>query len=158
MSCRSAAVTAVTRSHTPKPVRRRATTAARAPAALLALLIGLSGCAEAPLPDSGPRSDDCLRGLQLEELQDQLKRCNAVVAAFPDLPGPLNDRYLLRSLAGDDKGACSDIDAALRLVTARSGSAADQEMLEELKLRQRICRAPQRAVSPAPNARSAPAP
>jgi hypothetical protein len=124
----------------------------------MALLVGLSGCAEAPLPETGPRSDDCLRDLQLKDLQDQIKRCNAVVAAFPDLPGPLNDRCLLRSLAGDDRGACSDIDAALRLAAARPGSAADRELLEELKLRQTICRAPQRAVSPPTNARSAPAP
>jgi hypothetical protein len=148
----------MTRSRTLKPGRPPAARAAQAPAFLLALLVGLSGCAEAPLPESGPRSDECLRGLQLENLQDQIKRCNAVVAAFPDLPGPLNDRYLLRSLAGDDKGACSDIDAAMRLAPARPGSAADRELLEELKLRQRICRAPRRAVSPDPSARSAPAP
>ena len=68
----------------------------------------LAGCAEEPLPDRGLRRDDCLRELRLANLQERLTQCNAVVAAFPRDPAPLNDRYLLHSLAGNDSAACGE--------------------------------------------------
>jgi hypothetical protein len=66
-------------------------------------------CAEAPLPKQGIRRDDCLRELSLANLSERLKGCHAVVAAFPRDPAPLNDRYLLHSLAGDDRSACAEL-------------------------------------------------
>lgn len=123
--------------------------------ALLACLLGagllVGGCSEAPLPQRQLRADDCLRGLQLNRLDAQLRRCNQVVAAFPNQPGPLNDRYLLRSLAGDDDGACSDIAAAMPLAARLPSNAENDQLRSELKLRQSICLAPTSAPSaPAP--------
>jgi hypothetical protein len=118
------------------------------------------GCSEAPLPQRQLRADDCLRGLQLNRLDAQLRHCNQVVAAFPNQPGPLNDRYLLRSLAGDDDGACSDIATAMPLAARLPSNPENDELRSELKLRQSICRSPERAVaSPTPtSAPSNPAP
>jgi len=133
---------------------------------LASLLLGgliaaaMTGCGEAPLPEPQARQDDCLRGLQLAQLASHLKRCDAVVAAFPQQPEPLNDRYLLRSLAGDDRGACADIAAGLKLAARLPANPANDQLRSELQLRQSICQAPERAPSPpAPTSRrSAPAP
>lgn len=124
-----------------------------------AALVG-GGCAETPLPQRQLRADDCLRGLQLNQLEPQLRHCDAVVAAFPSQPGPLNDRYLLRSLGGDDAGACSDIAAATQLAARLPVNPENDQLRSELKLRQSICQAPVRApATPAPtSAPSAPAP
>lgn len=103
------------------------------------------GCAEAPLPGRQLRVDDCLRGLQLNQLDQQLEACDRVVAAFPLQPGPLNDRYLLRSLAGDDLGACRDIAAAVKLAPRQPASPELDQLRDELRLRQSICQAPLRA-------------
>jgi hypothetical protein len=107
-----------------------------------------SGCAEAPLPGQQLRSDDCLRGLSLERLSAQLQRCDQVVAAFPDQAGPLNDRYLLRSLAGKEVGACQDIQAAKRLLARPSGQPRDTQLVSDLERRQALCTAPRRAPGP----------
>lgn len=115
----------------------------------------VGGCAEAPLPGRQLRVDDCLKGLQLSQLGPQLQRCDQVVAAFPSQPGPLNDRYLLRSLAGDDAGACRDIAAARKLATRLPASADNDQLRSELKLRESICLAPVRApATPEPAAKS----
>lgn len=113
----------------------------------LALLI-TGGCAEAPLPGQQLRSDDCLRGFSLERLPDQLKRCDQVVAAFPAQPGPRNDRYLLRSLAGDEAGACQDIQAARRLLQQPSSAPRNNQLAGDLDRRQALCSAPRRAPGP----------
>lgn len=132
--------------------------------ALLIALVGTGlvggGCGEAPLPQRQLRTDDCLRGLQLNRLEAQLQRCNQVVAAFPSQPGPRNDRYLLRSLAGDDVGACNDIATAIPLAAKLPTNPENDQLRSELKLRQSICQAPERAVAaPTPtSAPSAPAP
>lgn len=120
----------------------------------------LAGCAEAPLPQRQTRPDDCLRGFQLDQLDGQLQRCNTVVAAFPQRPEPLNDRYLLRSLAGDDAGACADVAAALKLAARLPKNADNDQLGNELQLRQSICQSPARApATPAPtSAPSTPAP
>ena len=142
---------------------RRALTRPAAQALLIALvgtgLVG-GGCSEAPLPQRQLRADDCLRGLQLNRLEAQLKRCNQVVAAFPSQPGPRNDRYLLRSLSGDDVGACSDIATAIPLAARLPTHPENDQLRSELKLRQSICQAPERAIAtPTPtSAPSAPAP
>lgn len=116
-------------------------------AAGLALLI-TGGCAEAPLPGQQLRSDDCLRGFSLERLPEQLKRCDQVVAAFPNQPGPRNDRYLLRSLAGDEAGACQDIQAARRWLQQPSDTPSDDQLASDLDRRQALCSAPRRAPGP----------
>lgn len=94
------------------------------------------------------------------QLDQQVQRCSQVVAAFPTQPGPLNDRYLLRSLAGDDAGACRDMAAALRLSRQLPSTPDNDQLRSELNLRQAICQAPVRAPGnrPSTSAPSAPAP
>jgi hypothetical protein len=108
----------------------------------LALL--LSGCGEAPLPERDLRSDDCLRDLQLDSLAEQIRRCDQVVARFPGNPAPLNERYLLLSLAGQDRKACADIDRANALVGSASPGSVDPQLRLELQLRAKLCGSPAR--------------
>ncbi|MEB3333048.1 MAG: hypothetical protein VKI83_11220 [Synechococcaceae cyanobacterium] len=122
------------------------------------MLLTSSGCAEAPLPQRQLRSDDCLRGLELSRLQAQIRRCNAVVAAFPDQPGPLNDRSLLHVLAGDDRAACSDVARARRLLAGLPPGNESKALGDELQLRGSSCAAPGQTALPATNAPSTPAP
>ena len=101
----------------------------------------LVACGEAPpLPRPELRSDDCLRELSLERLEAQLNRCNAVVAAFPRDPAPLNDRYLLHTLADRPQAACQDIRQAL--VLARRRSQLDAQLRQDLQLRAKLCGLP----------------
>ncbi|MEB3262280.1 MAG: hypothetical protein VKK94_04905 [Cyanobacteriota bacterium] len=85
------------------------------------------------------RSDDCLRDLQLENLTDQLTRCNQVVERFPSNPGPLNERYLLLSLAGNDEAACADIRRAIVLARSAKPGQVDEQLRLDLKLRGELC-------------------
>lgn len=130
------------------PVSPAASATASDPArqTIRALLAGLltlvSGCAEAPLPQSQLRSDDCLRGLQIDQLQAQIRRCDTVVAAFPDRPGPLSDRSLLHMLAGDELAACRDVETATRLLSGQPASGALAALSNELQLRRATCPAP----------------
>lgn len=121
---------------------------ARAKAALAALgaALLLVGCSEEPLPQSPLRSDDCLREVNLGDLGQQLKRCNQVVAAFPKNPAPLNDRYLLRSLAGPDQeaAACADIRRAAALARQVPTGKLDPQLRTELALRLALCEKPVR--------------
>jgi hypothetical protein len=107
---------------------------------LLGLALLLWGCAEAPLPEQGLRRDDCLRELSLENLQERLRTCHAVVAAFPQHPGPLNDRYLLHSLAGDDRAACADLGKAVTLARAIPAAQLDEQLRIDLKVRESLCK------------------
>ena len=88
------------------------------------------------------RSDDCLQAVQLDQLAEQIRRCDAVVAAFPTNPGPLNDRYLLHSLAGNEVAACADITRAAALARAQPPNRLDPQLRTDLALRQELCREP----------------
>jgi len=107
----------------------------------LALLVALQavGCAEAPLPNQGFRRDDCLRQVSLANLKQQLQRCSAVVEAFPNEPGPLNDRYLLHSLAGNDAAACEDLRRAIALAQRRAPATLDPQLKRDLQVREPLC-------------------
>ena len=58
---------------------------AQRPAALVALVIAslLTACAEEPLPQRRINRSDCLRTIDMGHLPEALRRCDAVVAAFP---------------------------------------------------------------------------
>ena len=109
-----------------------------------ALPLLLCACGEAPLPERELRSDDCLRDVQLEKLPEQIQRCDRVVARFPRNPAPLNERYLLLSLAGQDRKACADIRKAIELVRTASPGSVDPQLRLELKLRGELCSSPAR--------------
>ncbi len=116
----------------------------------MALLLGalplllLSACGEAPLPQRQLRSDDCLREVQLDQLGPQIERCNQVVARFPRDPAPLNERYLLLSLAGRNREACDDIRRAIQLANAAQPDRVDAQLRLDLQLRGELCRSPGR--------------
>jgi hypothetical protein len=90
------------------------------------------------------RSDDCLRDIKLDQLGEQLKRCDQVVAAFPTNPAPLNDRYLLRSLTGPDqeRAACADIRRATALARQAKPGSLDPQLRTDLSLRLALCQEP----------------
>lgn len=118
---------------------------------MLLLGLGLTACAEEPLPERGLRRDDCLRDVQLSSLRERLRHCDAVVAAYPEDPGPRNDRYLLRSLAGDDAAACDDLREAVQLAerwrAAQPDRRLDPQLLSDLMVRRQLCA----AQAPRPN-------
>jgi hypothetical protein len=101
----------------------------------------VAGCSEEPLPEAPMRSDDCLRDIKLDQLGEQLKRCDRVVAAFPTNPTPLNDRYLLRSLTGPDqeRAACADIRRANALARQAKPGSLDPQLRTDLNLRLALC-------------------
>ena len=119
-----------------------------APATALALLLLASGCAEEPLPQRRLRSDDCLQAVQLDQLAAQIRRCDAVVAAFPTNPAPLNDRYLLHSLAGNETAACADIARAAAMARTKPAASLDPQLRTDLKLRQALCQDPRPSLQP----------
>ncbi|MCP9808086.1 hypothetical protein KBY58_01395 [Cyanobium sp. HWJ4-Hawea] len=130
--------------------------------ALGTLLLGgllLTGCSEQPLPERQMRSDDCLRQLTFDQLAEQLKRCDEVVKAFPNNPGPLNDRYLLRSLIEprQNRAACQDIRRANALAKQAKAGSLGITMQNELKLRLELCNTPLPTPTPAPAPAPAPA-
>lgn len=113
------------------------------PQRCLAPLLGLTllaGCAEEPLPERRISRDDCLQRVTLERIKEAIAACDKVVAAFPNDPVPLNERYLLHSLAGDTNGACRDIAKAARLAQKMPASAVDPLLRTDLELRQASCR------------------
>jgi hypothetical protein len=72
-----------------------------------------------------------------------------VVAAFPKDPGPLNDRFLLHSLADKDAAACQDILKAAALARALPAREMDRQLRHDLALRLADCRtAPAGLTSP----------
>ena len=81
----------------------------------------------------------CLEELDLDQLDQALKRCNQVVSAHRADPAPLTDRSLLHTLMGQLDLACLDVDKALTLVK-RQGKTADPMVSHELKVRQTSCR------------------
>jgi hypothetical protein len=62
-----------------------------------------------------------------------------VVAAFPKDPGPLNDRFLLLTLADKDAAACQDIRKAAALARALPAGKMDQQLRQDLALRLADC-------------------
>jgi hypothetical protein len=103
-------------------------------------LLLLAACAEEPLPRRELTAADCLLEVDVDRLPQALERCDRVVAAFPDDPGPLNDRYVLHSLAGNDAAACRDIARAAALARQRPADRLDPLLRRDLELRQAACR------------------
>jgi hypothetical protein len=120
-------------------------------AALLALVL-LAGCAEEPLPQRPISREDCLRTVKLEDLPGALERCDKVVAAFPKDPGPLNERFLLHTLAGDTAAACRDIAKATALAARIPRDKLEPILREDLEVRQKSCREDEPRKPPAPAA------
>jgi hypothetical protein len=116
---------------------------------LLVGVLACAGCAEAPLPRQAIRRDDCLRELKLANLSERLQACHAVVAAFPKDPAPLNDRYLLHSLTGDDRAACADLRRAIELAAAIPADALDGQLRSDLRVRAQLCAEGSKRTEPA---------
>ncbi|MEB3322935.1 MAG: hypothetical protein VKI81_08940 [Synechococcaceae cyanobacterium] len=117
----------------------------RLPAALplLAVLLlpaALLGCAEEPLPERRITREDCLREVKLDRLKEAIERCDKVVAAFPADPAPLNDRFLLHTLAGNEAAACRDVARAVTLARKLPAKDLDPLLRNDLKLREASCR------------------
>jgi len=106
--------------------------------ALLACLLG--GCAEEPLPQRRISRDDCLGEVSLDRLKEAIARCDTVVAACPQDPQPLNERFLLHTLAEDDKAACRDIVRASELAQKRPAASLDPLLRDDLRRRLADCR------------------
>jgi len=112
------------------------------PVALGLLLAGLlGGCAEEPLPQRRISSSDCLLEVRLNQIEQALKRCDAVVAAFPRDPLPLNERYLLHTIANNERAACRDMARAVQLARQIPPGRLDPMLRHDLKLRQADCQA-----------------
>jgi hypothetical protein len=77
--------------------------------------------------------------VRLDQLSQQIKLCDGVVAAFPKDPGPRNDRYLLHSLAGNDRAACADMRAAVKLASKLPKERLDPQLRSDLTVRQELC-------------------
>lgn len=123
------------------PVRRRRRAARLLiQAGLFGLLSLLAACAEEPLPERKLTRDDCLREVKLDQLKEAIDRCDRVVAAFPKDPQPLNERFLLHSLAGDNASACRDIRQAASLAERLPHGRIDPLLRNDLTLRQASCR------------------
>jgi len=116
---------------------RRAPAVASAAWLLLALLVG---CAEEPLPQRRLTVDDCLRHVELDRIQEAIQRCDEVVKSFPREPQPLNERFLLHSLAGDDAAACQDIAKAKAVASKVPQNKLDRLLRNDLQLRSASCR------------------
>ena len=114
--------------------------AAASPIVLALALAGLlTGCAEEPLPQRRISTDDCLSEVRMEKLKEALESCNKVVAAYPNDPLPLNERYVLHTLAEDDKAACRDLAKALTLATRIPAGRLDPILRHDLQIRRADC-------------------
>lgn len=110
-------------------------------AAIPLALFLLTACTSTPPPaDPRNRSDDCLREVKVEDLEEALRRCDAVVRAYPDDPRPLSERFVLHTLNGDQAAACSDIERAGQLVASRRGVPPDEQLITDIRVRQESCR------------------
>ena len=131
------------------PARRSLASAWRPLAqAPLLIALALAGCTAPPPPEktAGPRPDGCLQGVTINKLDKAIRQCNAVVAAHPQLPQPRNERALLLSLAGRNRAACRDSEAAAQLLARLpKRPAADPLLVEEIQLRLQSCQAWQRS-------------
>ncbi|MFM7312435.1 MAG: hypothetical protein ACKO0M_04585 [Cyanobium sp.] len=76
----------------------------------------------------------------MERLPKALKRCDQVVAAFPRDPQPLNERFLLHTLNGDEAAACLDIRKAAILARRLPPARVDRLLRRDLELRLASCK------------------
>jgi len=114
--------------------------AAASPIVLALALAGLlTGCAEEPLPQRSISTDDCLSEVRMEKLKEALESCDKVVASYPNDPLPLNERYVLHTLAEDDKAACRDLAKALTLATRIPAGRLDPILRHDLQIRRADC-------------------
>ncbi|MFZ0408080.1 MAG: hypothetical protein WAM11_08235 [Cyanobium sp.] len=134
------AVIATATESRPAAARRRSRHAFGMAGAACLVLALLVGCAEEPLPQRRLTVDDCLRHVELDQIKDALQRCDAVVKAYPKEPQPLNERFLLHSLAGDDAAACRDIAQAVTLAQKVPQNKLDRLLRNDLQLRSASCR------------------
>jgi hypothetical protein len=104
------------------------------------LLAVLVGCAEEPLPQRRLTVDDCLRHVDVDQIKEAIQRCDEVVKSFPREPQPLNERFLLHSLAGDNAAACRDIAKATELARKVPQNKLDRQLRNDLNLRAASCR------------------
>ena len=118
----------------------------------MGIVLLLSGCAEEALPQRSLSIDDCLTNVKLDQLDEAIQRCDRVVAAFPGQPQPLNERFLLHWLKGDETAACRDIRKAATLARSLPPARLDRQLRRELELRLASCSEP-----PGPQARPQPA-
>jgi hypothetical protein len=102
----------------------------------------LVGCAEEPLPRAKANREDCLRGLEMKKLKAAIALCDEVVAAFPQDPFPLNERFLLHTLNQDSPAACKDIVRAQALAQKAKPGTVDELLKQDLKLRLASCQPP----------------
>ncbi|MFN6340595.1 MAG: hypothetical protein ACK41W_18000 [Cyanobacteriota bacterium] len=122
-----------------EPIGQRRTKARRL-LPLLSLVAGcLFGCAEEPLPQPKLSREDCLRGMDMKKLPEAISRCDAVVAAFPRDPFPLNERFLLHTLNQNRRAACQDIVRANALARRPQAPPTDELLRQDLKLRLASC-------------------
>lgn len=115
----------------------------------LLLALGLTACAEEPLPQRRISHDDCLAEVKLDQLKQAIARCDKVVAAYPRDPLPLNERFLLHTLADDDKAACRDIVQADALARRMPAATLDPVLRSDLQRRLADCRTSLPASTPA---------
>jgi len=99
----------------------------------------LTACAEEPLPQRRISADDCLSEVRMERLKEALERCDKVVAAYPNDPLPLNERYVLHTLAEDDKAACRDLAKAVALAGRIPAGRLDPILRHDLQIRRADC-------------------
>jgi len=99
----------------------------------------LGACAEEPLPQRSLSVDDCLTNVELDEIDQAIQRCDKVVAAFPGQPQPLNERFLLHWLKGDETTACRDIRQADALARRLPPERLDRLLRRDLELRLASC-------------------
>lgn len=107
---------------------------------LTGLLTLLISCVEEPLPQRKISRYDCLIEVNLKRLRRSIQRCDQVVAAFPADPLPLNERFLLHSLAGKDDLACKDITRAVGLAKKVPPNQIEPTLAKDLELRMASCR------------------
>ena len=130
--------------HPLDPIRRHQgsrgpAAAARSLALALAVTGLLTACAEQPRPPGLISADDCLSEVRMERLKEALERCDKVVAAHPNDPLPLNERYVLHTLAEDDKAACRDLTQALALAGRIPAGRLDPILRHDLQIRRADC-------------------
>jgi hypothetical protein len=99
----------------------------------------LTACAEEPLPQRRISADDCLSEVRMDRLKEALESCDKVVAAHPNNPLPLNERYVLHTLAEDDKAACLDLAKALDLARRIPAGRLDPILRHDLQIRRADC-------------------
>ena len=94
-------------------------------------LLLLGGCSRGT-----PDAESCLADVEANALNRALKHCDRVVAAHPNDPSPLNDRFLLHTLLQNKTAACRDIRNADQLLQQSNYS----DLRDEIQVRLDSCR------------------